>query len=95
MHFLNKQGFFAGQPYVTRVSTKNAMSSNLLDIDLDNAELCGVDRLKGATINLESYSVEEMVKKLDDILVCHQHLKKTGLVTCDKKPVVHLDICYE
>lgn len=81
--------------HVTRVSTKNAISSNLLTIDLNQAFLCGVDILKGPTINLENYSTAELVNKLNDTLACHEHLKTMGLIPHDKQPIIHFDICYE
>ena len=81
--------------YVTYVSTKNAISSNLVSVDLENAVLSGVDQLKGPSINLEACSVEELTKKLNDVLMCHNHLKRTGLISHDKKPIFCLDICYE
>lgn len=81
--------------HITRVSAKNAISSNFLNIDLDNATLCGVDKLKGPTINLEHYSAIELTGKLNDVFTCHQHLKATGLIPYDKHPIIHFDICYE
>lgn len=81
--------------HVTQISIKNAISSNLLAIDLEEAPLCGVDQLKGPTINLEHYSTTELINKLKDVLTCHEHLKATGLVPYEKLPIVHLDICYE
>ncbi len=81
--------------HITNISAKNAISSNLLNIDLDNAPLCGVDRLKGPTINLEHYSTTELTNKLNDVLSCHEHLKATGLIPYDKQPIIHLNICYD
>jgi hypothetical protein len=81
--------------HITNISAKNAISSNLLTIDLDNAPLCGVDKLKGPTINLEHYSATELKNKLNDVLVCHEHLKVMGLIPYDKSPIIHFDICYE
>ena len=52
--------------HITNISAKNAISSNLLTIDLDNAPLCGVDILKGPTINLEHYSAVELTNFLRD-----------------------------
>lgn len=80
---------------ITHISTKNAISSNLLTIDLEHASLCGVDKLKGPTINLEFYSVAELTNKLNDMLMCHEHLKAIGLIPHDRQPILRLDICYE
>lgn len=82
------------QRHVIHVSTQNAISSNLLTIDLVQAPLCGVDILKGPTINLERYSITELTSKLNDVLTCHEHLKATGLIPYDKQPIIHFDICY-
>jgi hypothetical protein len=81
--------------HITHISTKNAISSNLLIIDLEDAPLCGVDQLKGPTINLELYSATELSNKLNDVLICHEHLKATGLIPYDKQPIIHLNVCYE
>lgn len=78
----------------THISAKNAISSNLLTIDLEHAPLCGVDKLKGATINLECFSTTELIHKLNDVLAGHAHLKDAGLIPHNKQPVIHLDICY-
>lgn len=79
---------------LTHVSAKNAISSNLLTVDLDNALLCGVDQLKGPSINLECFSTTELIHKLNDVLAGHQHLKDAGLIAHDKQPIIHLNICY-
>ena len=79
---------------VTSISAKNAISSNLLNVDLDHAPLCGVDELKGPSINLECYSTTELIRKLNEVLAGHEHLKNAGLIPHNKKPIIHLDICY-
>jgi hypothetical protein len=79
---------------LTHVFAKNAISSNLLTVDLDHAPLCGVDELKGPTINLECFSTTELIHKLNDVLAGHAHLKEAGLISRDKQPIIHLNICY-
>ena len=49
------------------ISAKQAISSNLLLIDLDNAPLCGIDELIGPSINLENYSQADVINLLNDI----------------------------